>query len=346
MSVLTRLSLANRGLVALVALVITGFGIFAIPSLKQQLLPSLEFPGAFIGASVPGASPEIIEEQVTKPIEDAVKGADGLDSIESTTREGSATISVTFEFGTDLDNAVNELTTSVNRIQPTLPDGVEPTIFAGGTDDIPAIVLAASGGADENDLADRLNEAVVPELTAIEGVRDVQVTGTRSQQVVITPDLAAMTQRGVDPSGLAGVLQANGVSVPAGAVTDGTRALSVQVGTPITDIGQLEGLYLAGRAGPVRLDGRAWSGRAPVTRVEVSTDGGASWAAASLADADPAHPYAWRAWSFEWTASPGRAELLARATDATGETQPVEQEWNRQGMANNLVQRVPVTVLD
>ena len=253
MSFLTRLSLANRGLVALIAIVITGFGVYAIPSLKQQLLPSLEFPGAFIGASVPGASPEIIEAQVTQPIEDAVKGADGLESIQSTTREGSATISVTFEFGTDLDNAVNQLTTSVNRIQSTLPEGVEPTIFAGGTDDIPAIVLAASGGADENDLANRLNESVVPELTAIEGVRDVQVTGTRSQQVVITPDLPAMTQRGIDPSGLAGVLQANGVSVPAGAVTDGTRALSVQVGTPITDIAQLEGLYLTGRGGPVQL---------------------------------------------------------------------------------------------
>ena len=77
MSFLTRASLANRGLVALIAIVIAGFGVYAIPSLKQQLLPSLEFPGAFIGASVPGASPEIIEEQVTKPIEDAVKGADG-----------------------------------------------------------------------------------------------------------------------------------------------------------------------------------------------------------------------------------------------------------------------------
>jgi HAE1 family hydrophobic/amphiphilic exporter-1 len=253
MSFLTRLSLANRGLVALIAIVITGFGVYAVPSLKQQLLPSLEFPGAFIGASVPGASPEIIEEQVTKPIEDAVKGADGLDTIESTTREGSATISVTFEFGTDLDAAVNELTTSVNRIQSTLPEGVEPTIFAGGTDDIPAIVLAASGGADENDLADRLNESVVPELTAIEGVRDVQVTGTRSQQVVITPDLAAMTRSGVDPGSLTGVLQANGVSVPAGAVDEGTRALSVQVGTPITGISQLQELYLTGRGGPVRL---------------------------------------------------------------------------------------------
>ena len=90
MSFLTRLSLANRGLVALIAVVITGFGVFAIPSLKQQLFPSIELPAAFIGASLPGAGPEIIQDQVTKPIEDAVKGADGIDSVTSTTKEGSA----------------------------------------------------------------------------------------------------------------------------------------------------------------------------------------------------------------------------------------------------------------
>jgi HAE1 family hydrophobic/amphiphilic exporter-1 len=254
MSFLTRLSLANRGLVALITVVITGFGVYAIPSLKQQLLPSLEFPGAFIGASLPGASPEIIEAQVAKPIEDAVKGADGLASIESTSSEGLATIAVEFEFGTDLDAAVNQLTTAVNRIQPTLPQNVEPTIFAGGTDDIPAIVLAASGGSDQTALAEKLDETVVPELNAIEGVRDVAVTGTRSDQIVITPRLPALAARGVSPQAITQVLQANGISVPAGSVTDGTRALSVQVGTPITDIQQIRELYLTGSRGPVRLN--------------------------------------------------------------------------------------------
>jgi sulfane dehydrogenase subunit SoxC len=100
------------------------------------------------------------------------------------------------------------------------------------------------------------------------------------------------------------------------------------------------------RAGPVLLSGRAWSGGAPVTRVEVSTDGGNSWGVADLGPADPGHPFAWRAWSFAWDAEPGTVELLTRATDAEGATQPVEADWNRQGMANNLVQRVPVTVLD
>src|SRR5688500_10841176 len=99
------------------------------------------------------------------------------------------------------------------------------------------------------------------------------------------------------------------------------------------------------RAGAVPLSGRAWSGRAPVTRVEVSTDGGASWADARLAPPDAEHPFAWRAWTFPWEARPGLGGLHGWATDDLG-AQPGAQGWNRQGMANSLVQRVRVTVLD
>jgi HAE1 family hydrophobic/amphiphilic exporter-1 len=274
MSFLTRLSLANRGLVALIAIVISGFGVYAIPSLKQQLFPSIELPAAFIGASVPGAGPEIIQDQVTKPIEDAVKGVDGIDRVTSTTREGSATVVVEFIFGTDIDQAVNQLTTSVNRIQPTLPDNVTPTIFSGGTDDIPAIVLAAAGGSDQSDLLAKLNQTVVPELNGIEGVRDTQVTGARTEQVVITPDPAKVAAAGVNPQAITSVLQANGVSLPAGTVVDGDRGLNVQVGSPITSVDDLKGLYLTGSRGPVKLgDVAAVENRLPAATSFTRTDG-------------------------------------------------------------------------
>jgi sulfane dehydrogenase subunit SoxC len=94
--------------------------------------------------------------------------------------------------------------------------------------------------------------------------------------------------------------------------------------------------------GPVTLDGRAWSGHAPVERVEVTTDGGATWAEAALEPAGD--DYAWRRWVFPWTATPGRHTLSARATDASGRTQPDHPLWNRGGFANNLVQRVEVVV--
>jgi hydrophobic/amphiphilic exporter-1 (mainly G- bacteria), HAE1 family len=274
MSFLTRLSLANRGLVALIAVVISAFGLFAIPSLKQQLFPSIELPAAFIGASLPGAGPEIIQDQITKPIEDAVKGVDGIDSVTSTTREGSASITVAFTYGTDITAAVNELTTSVNRIQPQLPENVTPTIFAGSTDDIPAIVLAASGGKDPTDLVAKLNATVVPELNGIDGVRDTQLTGATEAQVVITPDPAKLTAAGVDPQSVTTLLQANGVSVPAGSVVDGQKALNVQVGTPIGSVDALRGLYLQGARGPVKLgDVATVESKLPAPTSYTRTDG-------------------------------------------------------------------------
>jgi sulfane dehydrogenase subunit SoxC len=94
------------------------------------------------------------------------------------------------------------------------------------------------------------------------------------------------------------------------------------------------------------LRGRAWSGWGPIARVEVSTNGGETWGGASLKPADPGvGRWAWRQWSFEWDAlTEGATELLCRATDELGQVQPVDQPWNRQGMANNMVQRIPVLV--
>jgi DMSO/TMAO reductase YedYZ molybdopterin-dependent catalytic subunit len=86
-------------------------------------------------------------------------------------------------------------------------------------------------------------------------------------------------------------------------------------------------------AGPVRLSGRAWSGRGEVTRVEVSTDDGATWRDADLEPSTG--PHAWRAFGLDWDAGPGDHLLRARATDDSGEVQPVDPAWSRGGFANN-----------
>jgi sulfane dehydrogenase subunit SoxC len=99
------------------------------------------------------------------------------------------------------------------------------------------------------------------------------------------------------------------------------------------------------RPGRHVVQGRAWSGQAPVTQVQVSCDDGTTWRDATLAPETAGQPWAWRAWTFEWDAEPGERVLVVRAADGSGDSQPVRQQWNRQGMADNLVQRVPVTVL-
>ena len=96
-------------------------------------------------------------------------------------------------------------------------------------------------------------------------------------------------------------------------------------------------------AGAVTVEGRAWSGLAPVTAVEVSTDECATWHEAHF-EAATLGPWAWRGWSFEWSAEPGRHVLACRARDEAGNVQAGEPRWNVGGYANNEVQRVVVTV--
>jgi len=95
-------------------------------------------------------------------------------------------------------------------------------------------------------------------------------------------------------------------------------------------------------AGEILVQGRAWSGLAPVASVEVSADGGSSWAAAELEPEDGR--WAWRGWSYLWQAEPGSWVLCSRTRDEAGNEQPLEPAWNLGGYANNAVQRVPVIV--
>jgi DMSO/TMAO reductase YedYZ molybdopterin-dependent catalytic subunit len=115
------------------------------------------------------------------------------------------------------------------------------------------------------------------------------------------------------------------------------RSLTVPPGVPdfMTRTRHLE-------PGSVTLTGRAWSGQGSVERVEVSTDGGASFDAAVLKP--PGGPHAWRGWNFDWDAAPGEHVISSRATDSAGNTQPLEPPWNLKGYANNAVERIAVVV--
>ena len=96
------------------------------------------------------------------------------------------------------------------------------------------------------------------------------------------------------------------------------------------------------QAGVVTLMGRAWAGTLGISRVEVSDDGGATWADAELGE--QVSRYAWREWSYRWNAHPGQRALCVRATDSQGKVQPLEQPWNYQGMGNNMVHLLDVLV--
>ncbi|MET8869935.1 efflux RND transporter permease subunit [Nonomuraea sp. NPDC004580] len=242
MTAFARLSLVNRSLVILTAVVLSAFGVFTIPQLKQQLLPSLSFPGAFVVAAYPGASPEIVEDQVTAPIEDSFQGLAGMEQMTSTSKEGLAQIQVAFEYGTDIEASLNKMQQAINRA--SLPDGVDPQVVAGNTDDIPVMVLAVGDGGDERAMADKLRRIAVPELQGVEGVREASVTGTRDEVVTIEPDAKKMALAGVSAAQIPEVLKANGTPIPAGTLTTDGKSLTVQVGSRVDSVTKLKNLYL------------------------------------------------------------------------------------------------------
>jgi DMSO/TMAO reductase YedYZ molybdopterin-dependent catalytic subunit len=124
-----------------------------------------------------------------------------------------------------------------------------------------------------------------------------------------------------------------------GEAVDFIRARALMIPPGIPDFMTRDRLV---NSGAVTLTGKAWAGRAHVSRVEVSVDGGSTWSEAQLDES--ASPYAWTSWTFLWHATPGAHLLHVRASDANGNVQPLVQQWNFGGYGNNGVQRVDVIV--
>ncbi|WP_407110143.1 efflux RND transporter permease subunit [Streptomyces sp. DSM 116494] len=256
MSWLSRFSLAQRALIGLMSIIALVFGAIAIPQLKQQLLPTIELPMVSVIAPYQGASPDVVEKQVVEPIEDSLEAVDGISGVTSTASEGSAVIMASFDFGNDTQQLVADVQQAVNRAGARLPDGVDPQVVAGSTDDIPAVVLAVTSDTDQQALADELDRTVVPALEGIDGVGQVTVDGVRDVQVVVTPDTAKLSRAGLTAQSLAGALQAGGATVPAGSFDEDGANRTVQVGGGLTSLEQIENLRVPGEPGkgdPVRL---------------------------------------------------------------------------------------------
>lgn len=248
---LARFSLANRSLVALITLLIAAFGVFSMTQLKQELIPSIELPRTTVVTIVPGASPEVIDEQVGVPISQAVADLDGVEQVVSKSSSSMSIITIGYEYGIDVDDFRASVEEAIDSISASLPTDAEPNLVAGSTADIPVIFMTASS-ADQDlpALSATLSDTVVPRLEAIEGVRSAEVSGGAVERVVITPDQAALAANGLSAQAIPQALQANGLTLPLGSVTDDGSLLPVQGGTPVTSTEDIASLPLASQTQP------------------------------------------------------------------------------------------------
>lgn len=253
MTSLTRLSLANRLIVGLVAIAIVVFGVLATTSLKQELLPSTQIPTAVVTATYPGATPQIVADNVAKPLDQAISGVSGVTKVESTSSNGIATTTVQWEYGLDDDKVVSNIRNAVDSVS-TLPTDVETNVLTGSTDDIPVLLLAVSTDLPLNESGELVKNVAVPELSAVDGVRQVEVTGENTTQLTITLRPKDLDKHDLTAQAVTQTVQSQLTVIPAGIAYDKTLEMAVQVGTDTDSVKQVKNLAIPTTDDPITLD--------------------------------------------------------------------------------------------
>lgn len=237
----------NRALIALVTVVVAIFGGIALTGLKQELAPSVTFPQLAILSTYPGASPDIVDKDVSTPIEAAVQGVPNVDSTKATSSTNFSLISVSFNYGTDLLFSEQKINQAINRIKSNLPDGVDPQVITGSFADFPVMQVAISSKTlTAVQLADALRASTIGDIKKIAGVRDAQLLGAPKQRVTITPNADDLIAAGISTVSIKDTLQANGLLIPAGSITEKNQTLVIQIGDQLTSVNQIKNLPIVG----------------------------------------------------------------------------------------------------
>ncbi|WIE79681.1 efflux RND transporter permease subunit [Curtobacterium sp. MCSS17_016] len=278
MHLLSVFSLRNRALIALVTIVVAVFGGIALSSLKQELIPSVEFPQVAIVSAYPGATPEVVSNDVSTKIEQAIQVVPDLESTSATSSTGQSVVSASFQYGSNLASAEDKIQTAVNAL--SLPDSVQTQIVTGSFDDLPVLQVAVSASGNQEQLVDRLQASAIPDLEKLDGVRQADVFGNPGRRVVITPDQDELAARGLSQTAISDALDDNGTLIPGGTITEDGSTLSVQTGERIASLKDIRALPLtssSSSSGSSSSDGTG-SGAAGADGTASSGDGTAAGA--------------------------------------------------------------------
>ncbi len=239
-------SLRNRALIALVTIVVGIFGGVALTTLKQELIPSLSLPQIFVITTYPGASPAVVDKDVSTPIEAVIQTVPGLDSTTATSSANVSQITASFDYGTNIATAEQKVQLAINRIAGTLPDSAETQVLTFNFSDLPVIQLAVTSDLDPRDLTAQIENSTVVDLKKITDVSDATLLGGASDRIVITPDPDELFVRGLSNQSIRDALDDNGVLLPAGQITENDQTLTVQAGTRLGSADDIAALPLLG----------------------------------------------------------------------------------------------------
>ena len=246
---LSTASLANRSVVGLLTIILTVAGLISLGSLKQELLPSFEVPQASIVTTYPGASPEVVDAQVSSIIEDEARVLKNLVNVTSTSRANVSVVRVEFDFGVTTAQVEEELNRVVANVQESLPSDVEPRVISGSFDTVPIIVLSVASTTGDNEaIAEVLEDIAVPILSQVPGIQDITVAGGKTKQITLDLRTGVLAANGLSQASITDALRANGFILPAGSITDSEGELQIEIGTNVNSLEDFENLPLVASA--------------------------------------------------------------------------------------------------
>jgi HAE1 family hydrophobic/amphiphilic exporter-1 len=238
-------SLNNKFAIWILTIIVSFAGLYSGLTMKQETIPNINVPFLNVTAIDPGAAPEGIVEDVTKPLEQTLRNVEGIKTLTSTSMENASSITLEFDYGTDLNNATAAVREALNEVQ--LPDGVQkPTISKFSINSFPVVSLSLSDkdGGDLEQLTRLVETDIQPALEDIDGVAQVQVSGQYVKEVQLKFDQKKMNELGLSEDTVNGIVQGSSVRVPLGLFELDKAQKAVVVDGNIIDLDDLKNLAI------------------------------------------------------------------------------------------------------
>jgi multidrug efflux pump len=255
--VLSDLAIRRPVLATVASLLLIVLGLIAFSRLSLRELPDIDPPVVSVQTEYPGASAAVVESRITQVIEDAVAGIEGIDIVQSSSRNGRSDVSMEFTLDRDIEAAANDVRDAVSRVVDRLPDEAElPQVAKASADADPIMFLnLASPRLGILELTDFAERNVLDRLSSIPGVASVRLGGGQRYAMRIWLDRSALAARGLTVNDVEAALRRQNVELPAGRLESATRDFTLRLSRAYQTPEDFRALVLAtGREGrPVRL---------------------------------------------------------------------------------------------
>jgi HAE1 family hydrophobic/amphiphilic exporter-1 len=239
----------------MISFVVILLGAISLTRLPVDLMPESEFPSITVRVNYSGVGPLEMEELVTRPIEQAVSAIAGLEQVNSTSSEGSSMVRLTFAWGTDLNEAADEVRTRVDRVRGRLPEDADPpTIFKFDSNAMPIMGIGVEGDYDPVTLRELATNELSPRLERVAGVAAVTIDGGLRRQIHVDLSREKITALNLSVDRITQVLRSENQNIPLGEVDDADRRFLLRSPGQFTSIDDVRNLIIMTRDGvPVYL---------------------------------------------------------------------------------------------